>query len=101
MVKERSRVKTAVYSIMKGGMFLIIPLNDIEIKEYLDNAITKWRKQKKDSEDAMKNILNTEWSGMSGQCKEEILVASCYIDAFQSVRVSLFGELLPLWKLEL
>ena len=80
---------------------MIIPLNDIEIKEYLDNAITKWRKQKKDSEDAMKNILNTEWLGMSGQYEEEILMASCYIDAFQSVRVSLFGELLPLWKLEL
>jgi hypothetical protein len=31
---------------------------------------------------------------MAGQYEEEILVSSCYIDAFQSVRVSLLGELL-------
>jgi len=73
---------------------LIIPLNDIEIKEYLDNVITNWRKRKIESKDILKDILNTEWSGMAGQYEEEILVASCYIDAFQSVRVSLFGELL-------
>lgn len=73
---------------------MIIPLNDIEIKEYLDNVITNWRKRKIESKDILKDILNTEWSGMAGQYEEEILVASCYIDAFQSVRVSLFGELL-------
>lgn len=73
---------------------MIIPLNDINIKEYLDNVITNWRKRKIESEDALKDIRSTEWSEMTGQYEEEILVASCYIDAFQSVRVSLFGELL-------
>jgi hypothetical protein len=80
---------------------LTIPLNDIEIKEYLDSVIINWRKRKKESEDILKEIRSTEWSRMAGQYEEKILVASCYIDAFQSVRVSLFGELLPLWKLEL
>jgi len=79
-----------------------IDINNPEvIKEYLDNVIIKWRKQKKNSEESLINVLNTEWSGMAGQFEEEILIASCYIDAFQSVRVSLFGELLSLWKLEL
>jgi hypothetical protein len=49
-----------------------------EIKEYLDNAIRSWRGRK----DASKE-------------EEEILIASCYVDAFQSVRVSIFDELLP------
>jgi len=49
-----------------------------EIKEYLDNAIRSWRGRK----DASKE-------------EEKILIASCYVDAFQSVRVSIFDELLP------
>ena len=79
-----------------------IDINNPEvIKEYLDIVITNWRKRKKESEEILKDIRSTEWSGIAGQYEEEILVASCYIDAFQSVRASLFGELLPLWKIEL
>ena len=47
------------------------------IKNYLDTAIRRWRK----SADSI-----------------EVGYAQYYIDAFQSVRVSLFGELLPLDK---
>lgn len=45
-----------------------------EMKAYLDNAIINWRKQRDE---------------------ENNDIAQYYIDAFQSVRVSVFGELLP------
>lgn len=68
--------------------------NPDKIKEYLDNAIINWRKRKNGTEDTLKDIRSTEFSFLEESYKEEILVASCYIDAYQSVRVSLFGELL-------
>lgn len=43
-------------------------------KQYLDNCIRHWRKQKRDGNKT----------------------AKYYIDAYQSCRLSLFGELLPL-----
>jgi len=55
-----------------------VPFNETEIKEYLDSCIKHWRKKKKESEEE----------------SEDSLVAMCYIDAFQSVRMSLFSELL-------
>jgi len=73
----------------------IIDINNHEdIKEHLDNAINNWRKRMDEAEDTLKDIRSSEWSRMAGQYEEEILVASCYIDAYQSVRISLFGELL-------
>lgn len=50
-----------------------------DVKEYLDSCIKYWRKRKEEA------LIHSE-----------ALVASCYIDAFQSVRVSLFEELLPI-----
>lgn len=50
-----------------------------EIKEYLDDAIRHWRKKRD----------NATTDG-------DKVMAVCYVDAFQSVRVSIFGELLPL-----
>lgn len=47
-----------------------------QVKAYLDGAIRNWRK-KREKEPEKKEM------------------ASHYVDAFQSVRVSLFGELLP------
>lgn len=44
------------------------------VMAYLDDAITRWREQ---------------------MMKTNIASALCYTDAFQSVRVSLFGEQLP------
>lgn len=49
-----------------------------EIKRYLDDAITSWRKIRDESSDA------------------EQTRAVHYIDAYQSVRMTLFGELLPM-----
>jgi len=47
------------------------------LKEYLDNAIINWREKRDNAE-----------------TEKESLIASCYVDAFQSVRVSILGELL-------
>ena len=44
-----------------------------KIKEYLDTCITHWRNKKREGTEC----------------------AAYYIDAFQSVRVSLFGEMMP------
>jgi len=49
-----------------------------EVKEYLDGCIIYWRGERKKSE----NI-------------EPRIMASHYIDAFQSTRISIFGEELP------
>lgn len=46
-----------------------------EVKDYLDNAIVMW---KEDSNDAV--------SGMGR------VIADCYVDAFESVRIAIFGE---------
>ena len=68
----------------------IIVDNPEAIKEYLDSAIIRWRERKKQANEAIEKLKEKD-----SILDEEILVASCYIDAFQSVRVSLFGELLP------
>lgn len=52
---------------------LSIPLRAIE--EYLDDAIIKLREEK--------------------EKKPDDIIPKCYIDAYQSVRVSLLGGLLP------
>ena len=56
----------------------IIPFQKKEVQDYLDRCIKYWRNQKEQSEDD--TIFD--------------VVSSCYIDAYQSVRISLFGETL-------
>lgn len=56
-----------------------IPLTEQDIKAYLDECIRFWRR-KRDEEN----------------CE----IAIYYVDAFQSVRVSLFGELYPIEKIK-
>ncbi len=48
------------------------------IKEYLDGIIRHWRQNKAEA-----------------QTSEQELMSKCYIDAAQSMRMYLFGELLP------
>ena len=60
------------------------------VREYLDDAITKWRAKRKQAE---AQALADEAALIPPS--EGILVARCYVDAFQSVRVSVFGETLP------
>lgn len=51
-----------------------------DLKIYLDNAIMKWRQEKINA-----NLQKAE---------DDATIASCYIDAFQSMRLFAFGELL-------
>ena len=48
------------------------------LKQYLDSCIKYWRERK------LEDLIDPN----PGTC-------ACYIDAFQSVRTSVFGELLP------
>ena len=50
-----------------------------EIKAYLDHAITNWRGIRDESKSGTRVYIE----------------AVCYIDAYQSVRVTLFNEMLP------
>ena len=53
-----------------------IPFTKQKVIEYLDKNIEYWRNK-------MSNTSN----------EEDILIAQCYVDAYQSVRASLFGQL--------
>lgn len=71
----------------------IIDVNNPEsIKEYLDSAIIKWREKLEEENFKYSQAL---LKVQEDDILQEILIATCYIDAFQSARVSLFGELLP------
>lgn len=54
-----------------------IQMTIVEIQEYLDEAINKWRDIRDD------------------ESHEHNHMAIYYIDAFQSVRSSIFGDVLP------
>jgi len=60
------------------GVFMpelkVIPFNKTDIKAYLDRCIRHWRKRRDEG---------------------DFVQAPCYIDAFQSVRTTLFDETLP------
>lgn len=56
-----------------------IPFTKKAVRDYLDKSITYWRARR----DSSRSEVDTE-------------ISTNYVDAFQSVRNSLFGELLPL-----
>ena len=56
-----------------------VPFTESAVQEYLDHAIHEWRK-----------VRDTVGAGGNTD------LAAAYIDAFQSVRSSLFGSLCPL-----
>ena len=58
-----------------GQKVQTIPFTESDIKEYLDRSITHWR-----------------WQRDETLLEEEGEEAACYIDAFQSMRLTLFGE---------
>jgi len=51
-----------------------VEFSEESVKKYLDEAIENWRKKSEGAEG------------------EDALIANCYIDAYQSMRTSLFGE---------
>lgn len=59
------------------GPHIYLAVRTLDIEEYLDDAITKWRELREDGDERDRRD------------------APCYIDAFQSVRSSLLGERLP------
>ncbi len=66
-----------IYKTEKAQSNTVVPFEEDKIKAYLDKAIIHWREYYKDA-----------------LGEQEELIASCYVDAFQSVRISLFGETL-------
>lgn len=58
-----------------------------EVLRFLDARIDFWRKEK--SEPVALPVDETIDN------ERHKLICSCYIDAYQSMRVSIFGELLP------
>lgn len=58
-----------------------IPFTEKDVKAYLDKCINHWRN--------VKNALISR-----GDEQNDIQMCDHYIDAFQSVRISVFGELL-------
>ncbi len=54
-----------------------VPFNEADVKNYLDRNIKYWRKEREQTVTEVNDY-----------------VAACYIDAYQSMRYSLFGELL-------
>lgn len=58
-----------------------IPFTEIDVTAYLDRMITHWRRAKVMSE--------------AGGDEAGVHTADCYIDAFQSARMSILGALLP------
>ncbi len=65
------------------GEMLEVEFTEEAVKGYLDNAIVFWRKRRDEAPQTAAGIkLN--------------LMAEHYIDAYQSVRVSLFGDTLPI-----
>lgn len=59
-----------------------IPFTEEAVKDHLDLGITLWRKRQERAE-SENDFASTQ-------------IAISYVDAFQSIRLSLFGELLPL-----
>ncbi len=55
-----------------------LPFNETTVLAYLDSSIKGWREKKEGTDNADAKVL-----------------AGHYIDAYQSVRTSLFGEVLP------
>lgn len=53
-----------------------------KLLEYLDDAITRWRKER------------DKFSANDRPIAQGRRMAACYVDAYQSVRMSVFGELL-------
>lgn len=65
------------------------------LREYLDGAITQWRERRTDEERA-KHAEQSAAAPMPDPARDpSIAMCACYVDAYQSVRVSVFGETLP------
>jgi len=69
----------------------IVKFDKKSVLVYVNSVILNWRNRKQENIDAHmeKRISEDEFM-------EKDLIASCYVDAFQSMRISLFGKTLPM-----
>lgn len=65
-------------------------ISSLVLQGYLDTSIRNWRSKLKHSIDR-----KSEGAMFPAMESTDALMARCYIDAFQSVRISMLGELLP------
>jgi len=65
-------------TITKDNGELLVKFDEENVKRYLDWAVEKWRKRLNDAQ--------------QNKSKVGELIANCYIDAFLSVKCSLFGR---------
>lgn len=69
-----------------------VELTEEAIKAYLDKAILYWRRRRSD---AIQALERDELLGPFPKLESTgVMAAKCYVDAYQSMRMSLFGELL-------
>ena len=76
-----------------------VPFNEQAVKAYLDEQITYWRVERaaRAAAPEAEPDFSSLASLMHGAAQIErdaarVQIANCYVDAFQSVRASLFGE---------
>lgn len=76
-------------SFVQGVTFAraVADIKGDELRAYLDDAITKWRGKVAEAQSELDVKTDAE-------TEEAHLIARCYVDALQSVRVSMLGELL-------
>ena len=63
---------------------IVISFTEEDVKKHLDDLIEFWHETRKELPSARILEYNID---------DDILVAECYIDAYQSIRNNLFGEL--------
>lgn len=61
-----------------------------ELTEYLDSAIRNWRSKFDNAQSETQKSAS-----FPSVVSTDELIASCYVDAFQSVRISMIGSALP------
>lgn len=73
-----------------------IPFTEKDVKAYLDKVITYWRCYRDKAQNDLDVVEHCAHQARMkvDDARERKIMASYYIDAFQSVRNSLFGELL-------
>lgn len=70
------------------GEILTRVIEEEWVLDYLDDAITKWRTKREEAEAQAE-------ADDANLIPRSVLIARCYVDAFQSVRSTVFGETLP------
>lgn len=72
-----------------------VEFKEKEVLDFLDLLISFWREERDRQGDKFNiNAEEIYEEGKFDQCPASLLIAICYIDAYQSIRASLFGTVL-------